>query len=365
MDGLNTDNLNRARYELAYKQVDIALKQAHVDLLGSQLNRVQQQLDDLADLTRAEVAANVSTGQAYVAPGELIAAQAKRAATYALYTAASGDMSVSAAETAKNAALLAVTTRDMSAYPTVDPDTPQATTGEGDLAKAKRDAQDAWTAAQGLVSAKANDIVTEESTTSLDSLRTAVVTTGADWVTANNNLTTLIGNWNTAKTELADAEKALAETTLDCQVAAYDKYRGALDEALGTRESNLATIKGVLEALPEEPAPGTEGARCEKALSNGTYRPKRGEETCGGKDSGLCCGAARIWMKTGTTADSGWRTIETCQQDTAETYMYQPPRAPMALAMPDKVSVAFACIEGAKALAAAASAAAAAVYMLA
>lgn len=178
MDSLNTDNLNRARYELAYKQVDIALKQAHVDLLGSQLNRVQQQLDDLADLTRAEVAANANTGQQYVAPGELIAAQAKRAATYALYTAASGDMSVSAAETAKNAALLAVTVRDMNAFPTVDPDTDQATTGEGDLAKAKRDAQDAWTAAQGLVSTKANDIVTEENSTSLDSLRTAVVTTG-------------------------------------------------------------------------------------------------------------------------------------------------------------------------------------------
>jgi len=170
---------------------------------------------------------------------------------------------------------------------------------------------------------------------------------------------------NTAKTELEDAEKALAQATLTCQVAAYDKYRSALEDALAEREGNLNTIKDMLEALPEAPAPGAEGSRCEKALSNGTYRPKRGEEQCGGKDSGLCCGGARIWMKTGTTAYSGWRTIETCQKEDAETYSYQPPRAPMALTMPTPVSAAFSCIEGAKALAAAASAAAAAVYMLA
>lgn len=123
----------------------------------------------------------------------------------------------------------------------------------------------------------------------------------------------------------------------------------------------------MLEALDEEPAPGAEGSRCEKALSNGTYRPKRGVEagTCGGKDSGLCCGAARVWMGSGTTADAAWRTIETCQKEDAETYNYQPPREPMALTMPKTESVPFACIEGAKALAAAASAAAAAVYMLA
>lgn len=165
--------------------------------------------------------------------------------------------------------------------------------------------------------------------------------------------------------ELAVAEKDLVDTTLACQVAAYDKYRQVLDEALQTREEDLATIKAMLEDLATEPAPGTAGSRCEKALSNGTYRPKRGEETCGGKDSGLCCGGARVWMKSGTTEGAGWRTIETCQLDTTETYAYQPPREPMSIQMPATESVAFACIEGAKALAAAASAAAAAVYMLA
>jgi len=121
-----------------------------------------------------------------------------------------------------------------------------------------------------------------------------------------------------------------------------------------------------LEAELELPAPGTAGARCEKALSNGTFRPKRGPaNSCGGEESGLCCGAARVWMESGTTADAAWRTIETCQLETALTYAYQPPRAPMATTMPAKVTVDFTCIEGAKKLAAAASAVAAAVYMLA
>lgn len=226
----------------------------------------------------------------------------------------------------------------MVTYPTVTPvDTTQATTGEGNLAKAKRDAQDAWTAAGELTTAKELEITTAEDSTTLASLRTAVETTGSAWVEATGDLDTLFTNMNTAKAELADAEKDLAATTLACQVAAYDVYRSALEDALATREGNLATIKAMLEALPETPAPGTEGSRCEKALSNGTYRPKRGEDQCGGKDSGLCCGGARIWMKTGTTADSGWRTIETCQKEDAETYAYQPPREPMALTMPNTV----------------------------
>jgi len=159
------------------------------------------------------------------------------------------------------------------------------------------------------------------------------------------------------------AERALAAAQLACQVTQYDIYRGNLEDALATRQTDLDTIKLMLEGLDEEPAPGTVGSRCEKALSNGTYRPQRGESTCGGE--GFCCGAARVWMSSGTTAGAAWRTIETCQADTAETYSYVAPRAPMQLAQSTPESLPFACIEGAKTLAAAASAAAAAVYMLA
>jgi len=130
------------------------------------------------------------------------------------------------------------------------------------------------------------------------------------------------------------------------------------------RAADLKTIKALVESQ-ETPAPGSAGARCEKALSNGTGRPKRGDMTCGGEESGLCCGAARVWMDSGEEANAGWRTIETCQSIEAATYDYQPPRAPMATTMPATVSVPFTCIEGAKKLAAAASAVAAAVYMLA
>merc|ERR1712072_758937 len=64
--------------------------------------------------------------------------------------------------------------------------------------------------------------------------------------------------------------------------------------------TDLKTIKALI-AAEVTPAPGTAGARCEKALSNGTYRPARGEKTCA---EGLCCGAARVWMESGVTGDA-------------------------------------------------------------
>jgi hypothetical protein len=151
---------------------------------------------------------------------------------------------------------------------------------------------------------------------------------------------------------------------LACQIKAYDAYRTTLEATMVQRNEDLVTIKALIETELTKPAPGTIGARCEKALSNGTKRPDRvAEVTCG---EGNCCGAARVWMAAGPgTANSMWRTIETCQVATAETYDYQPARSPMAITMPAKVSATFTCIEGAKKLAAAASAAAAALYMLA
>jgi len=140
---------------------------------------------------------------------------------------------------------------------------------------------------------------------------------------------------------------------------------------MNDRLDKLNQIKQYLEDQTI-PAPGTVGARCEKALSNGTFRPQRGEMTCvGTEEAPLCCGSSRVWMSAGVT-DAGvavenamWRTIETCQLASAETYDYVRPRAPMETTKPEAVSVPFTCIEGAKKLAAAASAVAAAVYMLA
>lgn len=131
-----------------------------------------------------------------------------------------------------------------------------------------------------------------------------------------------------------------------------------------SRNADLVTIKALIETELSKPAPGTIGARCEKALSNGTQRPGRVDAiTCG---EGNCCGAARVWMAAGPgTANAMWRTIETCQLATDTSFNYQPARSPLATSMPGKETVTFTCIEGAKKLAAAASAAAAALYMLA
>lgn len=197
---------------------------------------------------------------------------------------------------------------------------------------------------------------------SLDTLRAAVATKTSTWTGENGKLTTAIGVVADAEVAWNDAVKVLADATLACQVAAYDKYRETLDTAIGTRDANLAKIKTYLEGQTT-PTEGI-GARCEKAISNGTMRPKRADspKICG---EGNCCGAARIWMMSGVTAEASWRTIETCAVLGTTKYNYVAPRKPMDLKNPDAVSVDFACIEGAKTLAAAASAIAAAVYMLA
>lgn len=191
----------------------------------------------------------------------------------------------------------------------------------------------------------------------LEDLRATVVSTTATWTTENGNLDGLIGTLEAKELLAATAADNLAEATQKCRVDAYDAYRTTLEELMVQRAADLTAIKALLDS-EVTPAPGTIGARCEKAISNGTFRPKRGELSCGSEAN--CCGAARIPMDS-----SAWRTIETCQVATATQYSYQPPRAPMATTFPASANYPFTCIEGAKKLAAAASAVAAAVYMLA
>lgn len=101
------------------------------------------------------------------------------------------------------------------------------------------------------------------------------------------------------------------------------------------RNADLIAIKDLIDKQTK-PARGAQGSRCEKALSNGTFRPARGADTCDGE---LCCGAARVPMDNGA-----WMTIETCGGAEQPTYDYQPPRDPLAIKMPDTKSVPFACI---------------------
>jgi len=330
-------NLNTAAEALATLQATEAAAAAVVAGLGTRITRADAQIVELDGLA--------NTG----ATGTLDQASALRAADLAAYTAADGEKTL--ADAAKVAADAAVKAR-----------TGAATTDGGALTEAKELAEAAWTAAQGAAGTADGDLTTALAGTALTALRATVVADQGTWDTQQAALVALIQAAENAEDTLDAAEKAKDAAVLACQIAAYDKYRTALEAEMVQRAEDLKTIKALLETELVEPAPGTAGARCEKALSNGTYRPARGETTCA---EGLCCGAARVWMESGTTADAGWRTLETCQLETDTSYMYQPPRAPMATASPQRVSVDFACIEGAKKLAAAASAVAAAVYMLA
>merc|ERR1712010_199523 len=122
------------------------------------------------------------------------------------------------------------------------------------------------------------------------------------------------------------------------------------------RASDLSDIEDLIDDNPA-PAAGTIGARCEKAVSNGTFRPKRDLETCTGET--VCCGASKI------AVGNLIMTVETCQNDTTTSFSYVAPRGPMETEPPTGKTVPFQCIDGAQKLAAAASALAAAVYMLA
>lgn len=149
-------------------------------------------------------------------------------------------------------------------------------------------------------------------------------------------------------------------------MAEYDLYHASLGKRETARTEALGKIKTLLaDNAKAAPARGAAGARCEKALSNGTFRPARSATTCtaaAGKVA--CCGAARIPI-SGADAGAGWMTVETCGTAEQKKYSYTPPREPMATKNPDPVDYDFTCIQGARKLAAAASALAAAVYMLA
>jgi len=96
---------------------------------------------------------------------------------------------------------------------------------------------------------------------------------------------------------IAGDKAALAAKTKDklakivaCEALQYNEYVKTLNAAIAKRKADIKTIVGLLDARVK-PTKGTKGWRCEKALSNGTFRPARDEKTCA---EGLCCGAAKI-----------------------------------------------------------------------
>lgn len=161
---------------------------------------------------------------------------------------------------------------------------------------------------------------------------------------------------STEQDKVDEAAEAHLAAIVACKEARFDQYAAALAGEEQARQDKLDAIEEWIDENPPKAA-GTVGARCEKAVSNGTFRPKRNEETCTGET--VCCGASKI------AVGNLIMTVETCQNDTTTSFSYVAPRGPMETEPPTGKTVPFQCIDGAQKLAAAASALAAAVYMLA
>jgi len=152
------------------------------------------------------------------------------------------------------------------------------------------------------------------------------------------------------------AKKEYEDQLALCREEKYDDYKKTLADAETKRTDDLAAIKKLMAAnAAKQPAPGSgkEGARCEKARSNGDGRQRT---KCG---ENLCCGAAK------GNVGGAVMTIETCQKSDATEYTYVPPRDPMALEDKTGETWTFACIAGAARVAAAATALATSAYLMA
>lgn len=116
---------------------------------------------------------------------------------------------------------------------------------------------------------------------------------------------TPVGTIPLAEQEVATKLALHLAAVVDCKIENYNKYKETLILNEGARSKALDDIREIVEtAEANAPEPGAAGYRCEKALSNGTFRPARGDTTCNAE---LCCGAARIPVGEATM------TIETCQ----------------------------------------------------
>jgi len=317
---LTATALETAEGELAAFDAAIETTQAAVTALGTRIDRADAQIAELEALVTSDAAGTTSDST-----GTLNIALQARVDELAAYVAADGEWGI--ADQALTDANLAIVAGDDATGQTLVDDgnasDPPVLVASGtpvpdtSMWKLRWDKLQLWNTAISNATGAETALTDAITGDSLETLRSAVVSTTGLWSTQNDDLEGNVGLLVTANEELDDAKDALAEAVLNCQIAAYNKYRSTLEDNMTERLNNLKTIKTMLEDQ-ETPAPGTAGARCEKALSNGTFRPQRGVMTCGGEESGLCCGAARVWMAAGTNAagvavqEAMWRTIETC-----------------------------------------------------
>lgn len=303
-----TTAVETATAELAALDAAVSAADALVQDLVSRIERIDTEIAELGTLaTDAQ-------------DGPLDKDLAKRTAVYTAYNT---DV-FTPAETEKNnaaTAVAAVTTKastddDGNAITVTDRDNTPDTNLNLKLEIAKEELDAAVLAANNAADA-VNSAVTADGSGSLQSLRDAVDAKTALWNTAEGDLNVLRTAVTNAATALKDADEALDAAMTQCELAAYDTYRKALVSDMQDRADDLATIKALLEGQTK-PALGAAGSRCEKALSNGTFRPRMAQGREMPCDEDLCCGAARVWETAGTTPNAMWKTIETCQPLSAE-----------------------------------------------
>jgi len=230
------------------------------------------------------------------------------------------------------------------------------------LALATQASLDAGTAHDEAVAAAA--LTTTALTAPLQALTAARATSSS----AQGDLDAATAARVSSLAELAAARLALAGLQADhlqasvvCKEQRFDEFDLALQAGVAARAAALETIAQLVDAeILAAPARGAQGWRCEKAMSNGTFRPPR-SQAAGTCLEGLCCGAARVPVQGGVAV----MTVETCQPELADAAAWSPPRAPMATTAPTGESYPWTCIQGAARLASGAAALSAALYALA
>jgi len=167
--------------------------------------------------------------------------------------------------------------------------------------EAKETAEEEYDAAVETAEETEEDMVTPLET--LSQLRATAVERTEELVAA-------LGNESAQELAIAEEQGLVDEASeahlvsiMECKEARYDQYAETLAGEEGKRASDLSDIEDLIDDNPA-PAAGTIGARCEKAVSNGTFRPKRDLETCTGET--VCCGASKI------AVGNLIMTIETC-----------------------------------------------------
>jgi hypothetical protein len=220
-----------------------------------------------------------------------------------------------------------------------------------DATKLKADAAAALSTAMDVIAQKRGKFY-------IDAYAEAQKQTGVA-VGAFNAATGLVTANGTATKSATAAETTAINNCKAVDYAAAQKQLGDINAKKTKDEALAKDVKTKYDALAKKPAStaaaSPAGSSCAfGAEVAGVPAPR---SVCA---DGLCCGAANKYMRDGTKL-----TVETCQKATDISYTFYPELKKGATVAPATEEWRFACISGAKNLAATATAALAAAYLMA